>query len=178
MSEIKLAEILTDSGRSTADMAVDVISQRPELFDEAYQLCMKQDGKMALRAARVVQLVAEQMPELFQPYFSDLVHRLDSLSHSSVKRNMLKVLTLYDLSDDEELHSLIIDACFHRMNDFEEEVATRAYATRVLQRFCRIYPELTGELIAALHILIDNSKETLSKYSKNVLKELYKDAVP
>jgi hypothetical protein len=58
------------------------------------------------------------------------------------------------------------------MNDFSEEVATRAYATRVLQCFTHIYPEITGELISALQILIENSKETLSKYSKNILKEL------
>jgi len=171
-----LEEILTDSGRATADMAVDIISQKNELFEEAYQLCMNQDGKMAMRAARVVQLVADQMPDLFKPYFPDLVHRLGSLTHSSVKRNMLKILTTYDLSDDEELHGLIIDACFLRMNDFDEEVANRAYATRVLQRFTNIYPEITGELIAALQILIDNSKETLSEYSKKVLQEIYRKA--
>jgi hypothetical protein len=69
-------------------------------------------------------------------------------------------------------HGVIIDTCFQRMNDFNEELATRAYATRVLQRFTHIYPEITGELISALQILIENSKETLSKYSKNILKEL------
>ena len=97
---MSLEEILFDSSRAAADMAVDIISQKPEMFDEAYRLCMAQNGTMALRSARVVQLVAEE------------------------------------------------------------------------------YPEITGELIAALHILIDNSKETLSKYSKTILRELYKDAVP
>jgi len=174
----KLEDILTDSGRATADMAVDVIYQKPEMFDEAYQMCMAEEGKKALRAARVVQLVAEYHPELLKPYFPDLVHRLNDLTHSSVKRCMMKVLTFYDVSEDEELHGIIIDACFKRMNDFGEEVATRAYATRVLQRFTKIYPEITGELIVALQVVIENSKETLSKYSTNVLKELYKDVSP
>ena len=70
-----IEDILTDSGRATADMAVDVISQKPELFSEAYDLCMAQEGKMAMRSARVVWLVAETMPELFKPYFSDMVIR-------------------------------------------------------------------------------------------------------
>jgi len=172
---MSLEEILFDSSRAAADMAVDVISQKPEMFEEAYNMCMEQNGKKALRAARVVQLIAEFHPALLKPYFPDLVNRLPGLTHSSVKRCMMKVLTFYDLTDDEDLHGLIIDDCFSRMNDFGEEVATRAYATRVLQRFTKIYPEITGELIAALHILIDNSNETLSKYSKNILDELYRD---
>ncbi|MEN8224836.1 MAG: hypothetical protein ABFS05_05695 [Bacteroidota bacterium] len=175
---MSLEEILFDSSRAAADMAVEVIVQKPEIFDEAYQICMAQEGQKALRAARVVQLIAEQHPEILQPYFSDLVHRLPDLTHSSVKRCMTKVLTFYDVTEDEEIHGIIIDACFKRMNDFGEEIATRAYATRVLQRFTKIYPEITGELIAALQLLIDNSKETLSRYSQNILKELYRDAAP
>lgn len=178
MSEIKLTEILTDSGRSTADMAVDVISQRPELFDEAYQLCMKQDGKMAMRAARVVWLIAEEMPDLFHPYYSDMVHRLSGLRHSSVKRCMLKILTIYDLSNDEELHGHIIEACFNYMNDGCEEIAIRGYSITVLVRMIKIYPEISGELMAALQILIDNGPDTLARYSKKKLKDLYRSAIP
>lgn len=170
---IKLEDILTDSGRATADMAVDVIRQKPELFEEAYQLCMKQDGKISLRAARVVWLVSEDMPGLFKPYFPDMVRRLGHMTHSSVKRCMMKVLTVYDLSEEKDLHGLIIDACFGRMNDFGEDIATRAYAIRVLQRFVGIYPEISGEFMSALHMLIDNSKETLSRYSRKVLQELH-----
>jgi hypothetical protein len=136
---------------------------------------MDQQGKMALRSARVVQLVAEEMPELFRPYFPDMVRRLKGLTHSSVKRCMMKVLSFYDLSGEEELHGLIIDACFERMNDFEEDIATRAYAIRVLQRFMDIYPEISGEFMSALHMLIDNSKETLSRYSHKVLQELHRE---
>lgn len=175
---MSLTEILFDSSRAAADMAVDVIRQKPDMFQEAYTLCLDQEGKMAMRAARVVQLVAESNPQLFHPYFENMVRKLPDLTHSSVKRSMLKVLTFYDLSDNEELHGIIIDSCFAYMNDFGEEIAIRAYATRILQRFTKIYPEITGELIAALHILIDNSKESLSNYSKRILKELYKDASP
>ncbi len=178
MEQLNLEEILFNSSRAAADMAVDIISQRPELFDDAYKMCMAQEGKLALRSARVVQLVAEFHPEILKPYFPDLVHQLAGMTHSSVKRCTMKILTFYDLTDYEELHGIIIDACFLRMNDFGEEVGTRAYATRVIQRFTKIYPEITGELISALQILIDNSKETLSKYSKNVLKEIYKEAAP
>ena len=62
---MSLTEILFDSSRAAADMAVDVIRQKPEMFKEAYELCMAQEGKMAMRAARVVQLVSESDPELF-----------------------------------------------------------------------------------------------------------------
>lgn len=175
---IKIEDILTDSGRSTADMAVDVISQKNELFEEAYQLCMKQDGKMAMRAARVVWLVAENMPDLFRPYFADMVHRLDGLTHSSVKRCMLKILTIYNLSDEEELHGLIIDACFKYMNDPAEEIAIRGYSISVLERIVKIYPEISGELMSALQILIDNGPDTLARYSEKRLKKLYRSAIP
>jgi hypothetical protein len=90
----------------------------------------------------------------------------------------MKILTFYDYGDNEELHGIIIDTAFKWMNDFDEEIAVRAYSIIVLQRFTKIYPEITGELIAALQILIENAKETLSNYAKRVLKEIYGDAVP
>ena len=175
---MSLEEILTDSGRATADMAVDVIRQKPAMFDDAYRLCMEQEGKVALRAARVVWLVAEKMPELFQPYFEDMVHRLAGLTHSSVKRCMLKILTTYDLSGKEDDHGYIIEACFRYMNDPAEEVAIRAYAVVVLERMMKIYPDITGELMSALQILVDNGPDTLARYSEKQLKNLYRSAIP
>ena len=175
---VKIEDILTDSGRATADVAVDVISQKPELFQEAYDLCMAQEGKMAMRAARVVWLVAEQIPELFQPYFEDMVHKLGGLNHSSVRRCMLKILTVYDFSDKEEMHGLIIEACFKYMNDPAEEVAIRGYSISVLERMQKMYPELTGELISALQIIVDHDTETLARYAGQRIKRLYKSIIP
>lgn len=175
---MSITEILFDSSRATADMAVDMIRQKPEMFHETYTVCMMQEGKMSMRAARVVQLVAMQQPGLFQPYFSDLVRRLPGLTHSSVKRSMLKILTLYDISDDESLHIIMLDYCFRRMNDSAEEVAIRAYSMLVINRLVKVYPEISSEFIAALHLIIDNAKETLSNYAGKLLKEMYRDATP
>ncbi len=174
---MKIEDILSDSSRATADMAVDIIRQQPALFSDAYRLCMAQQGTMALRTARVVQLVAEEHPGIFRPYFTDMVHSLHTLSHSSVKRCTMKVLTFYDLTDEEELHGLIIDAAFLRMNDPGEDVATRAYAIMVIRRFLHIYPEITGEYIAALKFITANAKETLSNYAEKVLMDVDRDAV-
>ena len=175
---VKIEDILTDSGRATADVAVDVISQKPELFSEAYDLCMAQEGKMAMRAARVVWLIAESMPELFKPYLHDVVNKLPSLTHTSVKRCMLKILSVYDLSDEEELHGHIIEECFRNMLASDAEIAIRGYSIAVLDKMLKIYPEISGELISAYQILIDSGPETLARYSNKKLKELYKTAIP
>lgn len=175
---MKIEDILFDSSRAAADMAVDIIRQQPALFEDAYRLCMAQKGVMALRTARVVQLVAEEHPGIFRPYFPDMVHSLHMLRHSSVKRCMMKVLTFYDLTDEEELHGLIIDAAFMRMNEPGEDVSTRAYAMRVIRRFLKIYPEISGEYIAALKFLTTNAKETLSNYAEKLLKEVYREVIP
>ena len=174
----KLEDILIDSGRATADMAVDIIRQKPQIFDEVYELCMKQEDKMAMRAARVVWLVGEQMPEIFKPYFSDMVYRLPELKHSSVKRCMLKLLSVTDLSEEEEMHGIIIDVCFKCVNDPEEEVAIRGYSLQVLERMIMIYPEVTGELMSALELMIDGGPETLSRYASKRLKKIRRSAIP
>lgn len=175
---IDLNEILFNSGRAAADMAVEIIEQRPEVFDDVYQLCMKQDGKMAMRAARVVWLVSEEMPELFDPYFADVVERLPDLTHSSVKRCMLKVLSVYDLSDKEDYHGHIIDVCFNKMSDVNEEIAIRGYSIQILDNFTKVYPEIVGELMAALQLMAESGPDTLARYAQNRLKKLYRSAVP
>jgi len=132
---------------------------------------------MSMRAARVVWLVAEHMPEIFEPYFEDMVHKLGGLTHSSVKRCMLKILTVYELSGKEDYHGLIIEACFRYMNDPGEEVAIRGYSIAVLEKMLKSYPEIAGELMAAMHILIDNGPDTLARYSQKKLSELYRSAI-
>lgn len=174
----KLENILTDSGRATADMAVDIIRQKPEMFSEAYDLCMKEEGKMAMRAARVVWLVAEEMNALFKPYFSDMVHRLPGLTHSSVKRCMLKILSVVDLYEQEELHGIIIDECFKRVNDPDEEIAIRGYSLQVLERMIKFYPEVTGELMSALQLMIESGPDTLARYAAKRLKRIQRTAIP
>ena len=175
---VKIEEILTDSGRVTADVAVNVISQRPELFQEAYDLCMAQKGKMAMRAARVVWLIAEYMPEMFKPYLPEVVEKLPLIEHTSVKRCMLKILSIYDLSDAEELHGPIIEECFRNMLSAEAEIAIRGYSIAVLDKMVKVYPEISGELISAYQILIDSAPETLVRYANKKLKDLYKSAIP
>jgi hypothetical protein len=175
---VKIEEILTDSGRATADVAVDVISQKPELFREAYDLCMAQEGKMAMRAARVVWLIAEDMPEMFEPYLPEVVEKLPSLTHTSVKRCMLKILSVYDLSRFEELHGHIIEECFKNMLSADAEIAIRGYSIAVLDRMVKLYPEISGELMSAYQILIDSGPETLVRYATKKLKDLYKSAIP
>jgi hypothetical protein len=173
-----LESILTDSSRATADLAVGIITQKPALFGQAYQMCMEQKGLPALRAARVVQLLAEQQPALFEPYLPDMVSQLPGMTHSSVKRCMMKVLTFFDLSAHKDLHGQIIDAAFMRMNDPAGEIATRAYATEVLRRFIKPYPEIAGEFIAALQLMGMQPPETLSRHSQKVLRDIYRDSAP
>jgi hypothetical protein len=173
-----LESILTDSSRATADLAVGIIIQKPALFGQAYQMCMEQKGLPALRAARVVQLLAEQQPALFTPCLPDMVSQLPGMTHSSVKRCMMKVLTFFDLSAHEDLHGQIIDAAFMRMNDPAEEIATRAYATEVLRRFIKPYPEIAGEFIAALQLMGMQPPETLSRHSQKILREIYRESAP
>lgn len=175
---MSLEKILFDSSRAAADMAVDIIRQKPEMFKEVYNLCMKQEGKMAMRAARVVWLVSEEMPEMFKPYFPDVVNRLDNLTHSSVKRCMYKILSVYDLSGEEDLHGHIIDSCFSRATNSGEEIATRGYSLMVLERFAKIYPEIVSELMAALQLMIDNGPGTLARYAKKRLDKLYRSITP
>ena len=167
-----------DSSRAAGDMAVEIISVHPEIFQQAYDMCMSQEGSKALRAARVVQLIAEKQPAIFEPYFVEMINLLPALKHNAVKRSMLKILTFYDLSEYEDLHGKIIDYCFRRMNDSGEEIAIRAYSVMTLRRLSRIYPEITGELMAGLQMMVSNAKDTLSHWAGKMLKELYSDSVP
>lgn len=68
---MSITGILFDSSRAAAGMAVDIIRQKPEMFHETYTLCIMQEGKMAMRAARVVQLVAMHQPGLLKEMYRE-----------------------------------------------------------------------------------------------------------
>ena len=106
-----LEAILYDTHRTTADKAVDMILENPEIFELFYDACFLNYGKLPMRASRVVGLVSEKKPEFILPKLNDVVNRLPKIKDKSVIRIFLKLISTHPMNYDEQQLGFLIKYC-------------------------------------------------------------------
>ncbi len=107
---MELEDILFDSSRRTADMAVSAIGDNPEIFKKFLDLALADRGRYTMRAARVVQLAAGRHPELVLPYIRDVIHKLPGFKTDGLKRSVAKLLAEQSFSLDEDTLGILTDS--------------------------------------------------------------------
>jgi len=168
-------ELFPDTSRRTADIAVSVICQSPEIFKNVLDLALEDNGVFAMRAARALNLAAVKRPELVRPYLNDIAKKLPTFKTGGVKRCLLKTISerSFDYSDDTM--GLLVNTCFDWVNDPSEEVAIKVYALEVLYRISQFYPDIKPELIASIENLMPEASSGIRVRGKMYLKKLYKE---
>ncbi len=145
-----LESILVDSSRTVADMANAAIAADPGLFEEAWELMMRDEYPLSMRAARVVDECAEKDPALMEPFLDETIRMLTKFRIVGIKRGMLRFLSRTKIHLSPALRSCLIDTCFGWMNSAEEAIAIRYYSMEILFRISRKEPGIRNELLAAL----------------------------
>ena len=110
-----------------------------------------------LNAAMVVSHYFDQYPQLMEPYLEKLILNLEKTDlHVAIKRNSLRILQF--MSVPEKLTSTLFDRCLNYLTDPEEPIAVKAFSMQVLYNCCKVYPELTQEVIPIIETLVEYSE--------------------
>ncbi len=148
--ESMIESILVDSSRAVADMANSVIAADSALFEEAWELMMRDEYPLSMRAARVVDESAEKHPALIKPFLDETIRKLTEFRIVGIRRGMLRFLSRTKLHLTPVQRGYLIDTCFGWMNSSEEAIAIRYYSMEILFRISRKEPGIRNELLAAL----------------------------
>jgi hypothetical protein len=170
---MELEELLYDSSRKTADIAVGLIGDNPEIFKKFLDFAMKDKGQYAMRAARVVQLSGNHHPELIRPYLKEIIYKFDSFRNDGLRRSMLKIFTERSLNLDEESFGKLVEIGFNCLTDPAEKAAMKMYAMVILRKISQYYPEIKPELIATIEEQIPRSSAAIISVGKQTLTKLH-----
>ncbi len=147
---MELEDLLIDSSRITADMAVHTIGENQALFKKVLDFALEDNNQYAMRAARVIHLTATNHPELIRPYLNKIIHALSGFKNDGLKRSMTRILSEHCTELNEESHWILIDVCFNYLMDPNEKIALKIYSMDILYNISQQYPDIKKELISCI----------------------------
>ena len=151
------------------DDIVQWVRQSPGRLDALMEIFLGDQPRMAECAAWVVGTLGQKQPQLFLPWFPDMVAVLhEPHVHGSLKRNILRVLEQTTIPD--HLLDSCTDACFKLLADPQEEIAIRAFAMGVLADICVKVPELWPELKLLLEDGLPHGTSAYKNRANKILK--------
>lgn len=148
----KIREHLSDSSRLLADLTASMVYDKPELLKPLIELSYGDSGPLPQRASRVVSICCCRFPELFKPYCSDVIRKLESLHSEGARRNFLLILAETPVKLTKKDKSLLVNLGFDFMTG-NFSIAVKVYSMEILYKLSLEMPEIGVELSN----LIENS---------------------
>jgi hypothetical protein len=163
--------LMGNNSGSYTGMQVDLIAQKPELFDIYVDIFLSLDGTLSRRAAWVITHAVTRMPELVTAESLEAMLKLaGDMKHDAEKRNLAKVLSQVVLPD--KLKGEVLDLCFNWLNDPGESIAVRAYCMDTLTNLTTEFPEIKPEIIAVIENHMDRFSPGLKNKGVKMLRKL------
>jgi hypothetical protein len=169
-----LEDLLFDSSRRTANIAVSIIGNNPEIFKKFLDFAILDKNLYAMRAARVIQLASHHHPELIRPYIKQIISQLPTFKNDGLKRGFAKILTERSLNLDEDTQGILVNLCFKWLMDPWEKAAMKVYAMDILYKISQFYPDIKPELISTIEDQMHRSTVAVVSRGKTYLSKLYK----
>jgi len=166
MSEVNFEELLVDSSRVLADMAVEMVRKDPDLLETLYSISLREEGQLSMRAARVFDLADEANPGLAKDFLDKLYEYIPGARHRSVQRCFMRTLSRYPLTSDEELLGVFYDFCFKLITDQSAPVAVRYYGMYFSYQTCLLEPDLKFELLPMLDEVVKHDSSGMKVRAK------------
>jgi hypothetical protein len=139
------AMILQEHTASQRDKIITWVGTDSRRFDCLLKLFFANEKTVTQRAAWPIGYIGEHHPELIKIHLEQLVNNLlQSSLHQAVKRNTLRLLQHFEISED--LHGKLLHACIGFIENVEETVAVKAFALSILEKLSRQYPEILPEI--------------------------------
>ncbi|MCF8227748.1 MAG: hypothetical protein K9G58_04435 [Bacteroidales bacterium] len=172
---MKIEDLLPDTSRRTADLAVAFVRDNPGYLPPMIALSFSENHLMAMRASRVVWLCGKEAPELIQAHLEDIARRFPSLNNASAIRNFLNLYSgkLEKLS--ERTLGIMIDACFHLLEDPKSDIAHKVLSMELIYQASRMIPELKPVLKSIIELQFDESATAFQSRARKIMHSLNKE---
>jgi hypothetical protein len=161
------------SSRLNADILADRMGEDTGAFDLVWEIMLEDRDPVSMRAAWSISLLARKHPSFIEPRIPAITGVLPKLKSASVKRSLLKLLTLQTIP--EEQSGFLFDYCYDIIESADSPIAHTAYAMTILYNISEMEPGLKPELISLLETRMDDLSEGLRARSRKLIKKLSRD---
>jgi hypothetical protein len=166
--------LLQEMSRRNADLVVDLIRQKPELFHEIFKIYLSNEEPVSRRAAWVIDIITDNMPELLLHKTELIVANLDVFKHDGLKRHSLRMIAKSPLPRDEILGKLI-NICFTWLLCQQESVAVKVHSMDILYQISKTEPALKKELADSISWRLSEETPGFKNKGLKLLRNLYSE---
>ncbi len=161
-----------ETSRANTDYVKEIIYQKPELYEELFELVLKNEDPYSRRAIWVFDSCDEELPGVAKPFLPRLIANLNLFDHDGMKRHSLRILSRHKIPDDQKVK--VIDFCFQMLTLFEA-AAIKVHAMQILYNISQKEPGLKPELISAIELAMQEGTTGVKNRGNRMLKKLYKE---
>ena len=144
--------LLKGNSRSYTDFVADIVSKRPELVGELWEIYLSMEEPVSRRAAWIIDTASENKPGWVEPFLPQLFVKLPEFNHDGLKRHALRMISR--LPFPEGLEGELMNIAFEWLVSTTESVAVKMYCLQILYRLSGTEPDILQELYDTIEFQI------------------------
>ncbi len=161
------------SKRHTTEIA-RMVEKNPALLHRLWEISLSNEEPINWRAAWVLKGIWENEPHLVEPMLPQMRLVLPKLKKTGVKREFLRILTEYQIPEDEEELGCMLSACFEWLADPVEPIAVKIHSMTILLEISTQIPEIIPEFQTTVELAMAEGSAGIVNRGSKVLRALRK----
>jgi len=165
--------LLKGNSRSYTDYVADVVTQRPELIGELWEIYLAMEEPVSRRAAWIIDTASENKPDWVRSFLSELIQKLRQFNHDGLKRHALRMIARMPFPQGCEGELLSI--AFEWLISANESVAVKMYCIQILYRLSETEPDILQELYDTIEFQMSDGTPGFRSIGSKMMRRIDKD---
>jgi hypothetical protein len=140
------------------------------LFVFLFEILKENDPQLSWRAAWAIWHLFKNRKDILDLYIAEITELLPKLPIDGQKREILKVILLYEMKDLNI--SILLNTCFDFLSNPNESLAVQVHSMQLLYNISLIEPDIKTELISTIEFMMPISSIGFKSRGNKLLKKL------
>jgi len=165
--------LLKGNSRSYTDFVADIVSKRPELVRELWEIYLAMEAPVSRRAAWIIDTASENKPNWVEPFLPQLIDKLPVFNHDGLKRHALRMIARMPFPANSE--GELMNITFEWLISTTESVAVKMYCIQILYRLSATEPDILQELYDTIEFQIADGTPGFKGIGSKMMRQIDKD---
>jgi hypothetical protein len=167
--------ILSGNSRSYTDFIADIVSKKPELVADLWEIYLALEEPVSRKAAWIIDTASENKPEWVVPFLPALVARLPDFNHDGLKRHGLRMISRLPFPTGTE--GELMEIAFKWLISSMESVAVKMYCMQILYRLSANEPDILQELYDTIEFQLTDGTPGFRSIGRKLMNQIDKDII-
>jgi hypothetical protein len=165
--------LLKGNSRSYTDFVADIVTKRPELVGELWEIYFAIEEPVSRRAAWIIDTASENKPDWVAPFLPQLIVKLPEFNHDGLKRHALRMISRMPFPEGTE--GELLNITFEWLISTSESVAVKMYCIQILYRLSAKEPDILQELYDTIEFQIADGTPGFRSIGSKMMQQIDKD---